>query len=137
MWHYVLMILTSFESDGITPVYFSTVKQHEDIFRGTLLHAQSELTGIIPEELDIDAPIEALLEKCNPYRSLGRFAVEEFFVGPRGGSEIEKLIGEIASNKVILSAGDIGPLYGKSGIYEYDVSDNGVTFSQTIFEMRS
>lgn len=130
-----------FEADGLTPAYFQTAREHEAVFRGILRHVKS-VFPYVPEDFDVDAPIDELLARSDPRPAYGRFVVSEFVVGRREGSNlvdfVEKCYGGMADNEALIAFGSIAMMSGASAAYRYEItSDETPMFVEAFMETMS
>jgi hypothetical protein len=129
-------MLEQLEQDGITPVYFRTATEHEQVFRGVLkdVQARTGLAGTVK----VDVPLEELLTQCYPRETYGRFVVADFLVGPREGSPTLGWVGGVALNESVIAYENVATLSGGGAIIKYAIAeDETVTLSSVVTQMLS
>lgn len=112
--------------DSEEPNFFATAKEHEAVLRGILVHLKARF-GFFPQDLDLDMPIEELLDLCDPRDAYGRFAISAFQVGPQEGS-----VWQIADDEALIQFGDFAALSGVGGTVIYKVApDQSIAYKET------
>ena len=92
----------------------------------------------MPADFDLEAPMDEILERCNPRHSMARFAVDDFLVGPREGSKLQLFAGDLTASDVVIAFGDIAPLSGGGGVYQYELGKDGApVFAKSLLSVMS